>query len=118
MVFLQRKKPPLIGIDISSAAVKLLELSQNGSRYRVESYAVEPLPQDAVVDKNIANVEVIGNTIKAVVKNSNTRLKHAAVAVAGSIPIRFKTIGPTAPIVAAMVIEVSIATATTMENSI
>ncbi|MGR9105643.1 MAG: pilus assembly protein PilM [Gammaproteobacteria bacterium] len=87
MVFLKRKKPPLIGIDISSAAVKLLELSRNGSRYRVESYAVESLPQDAVVDKNIANVEVIGNTIKSVVKSSNTRLKHAAVAVAGSAVI-------------------------------
>ncbi len=87
MVFLKRKKPPLLGIDISSAAIKLLELSQNGSRYRVESYSVEPLPQDAVVDKNIANVEVIGNTIKTVLKNSSSRLKHAAVAVAGSAVI-------------------------------
>lgn len=84
MSFLKRKKPPLVGIDISSAAVKLLELSQSGSRYRVESYAVTPLPQDAVVDKNIANVEVIGETIKSVFKTSGTRVKHAAVAVAGS----------------------------------
>lgn len=87
MVFLKRKKPPLIGVDISSAAVKLLELSQNGSRFRVESYAVEPLPQDAVVDRNIANVEVIGNTIKSVLKNSNSKQKYAAVAVAGSAVI-------------------------------
>ena len=87
MVFLKRKKPQLIGIDISSAAVKLLELSQNGSNYRVESYAVEPLPVDAVVDKNIANVEIIGNTIRSVLKTSNSKLKHAAVAVAGSAVI-------------------------------
>ncbi|MCU7862100.1 MAG: pilus assembly protein PilM, partial [Candidatus Thiodiazotropha sp. (ex Lucinoma kastoroae)] len=36
-----RKKPPLIGIDISSTAVKLLELStatgRNGVIYRVEA---------------------------------------------------------------------------------
>ena len=43
-----------------------------------------PLPQDAVVDKNIANVEAIGDTIKSIVKQSGTRHKHAAVAVAGS----------------------------------
>jgi type IV pilus assembly protein PilM len=43
--------PPLIGVDISSTAVKLLQLSQSGGRYRVEHYAVEPLPPNAVVEK-------------------------------------------------------------------
>ncbi|HHJ38162.1 MAG: pilus assembly protein PilM [Methylothermaceae bacteria B42] len=83
----KRKKPPLLGIDISSAAVKLIELSKNGDRYRVESYAVEPLPPDAVVEKNITNVETIGKVLKSVVKKSGTRLKHAAVAVSGSAVI-------------------------------
>ncbi len=87
MSFLKRKKPQLLGIDISSAAVKLLELSRSGSNYRVESYAVEELPVDAVVDKNIANVEIIGNSIKSVLKGSSSKLKHAAVAVAGSAVI-------------------------------
>ncbi|QSA96201.1 pilus assembly protein PilM [Methylococcus sp. EFPC2] len=84
MFFLQRKKPMLLGIDISTAAVKLLELGKAGPRYRVESYAVIPLPQDAVVDKTIAKVEVIGNAVKSVVAQSGTKLKHAAVAVASS----------------------------------
>ena len=35
---------PLLGLDISSAAVKLLEIGKSGDRYRVEAYAVEPLP--------------------------------------------------------------------------
>ncbi|GAB6068459.1 type IV pilus assembly protein PilM [Methylothermus subterraneus] len=83
----KRKRPPLLGIDISSAAVKLLELSKQGARLRVESFAVEPLPADAVVDKNIASVEAVGKVIKSVVKKSGTRLKHAAVAVAGSAVI-------------------------------
>ena len=74
----------MLGIDISTAAVKLLELSRAGARYKVESYAVAPLPQDAVIDKNITNVEVIGNAIKAAVKQSGTRAKQACVAVAGS----------------------------------
>jgi type IV pilus assembly protein PilM len=87
MLFFNRKKPPLLGIDISTAAVKLLELGKTGNRYRVESYAVAPLPPDAVVDKNIAKVDAIGNVIKTVVKQSGTRLKHAAVAVPGSAVI-------------------------------
>ncbi len=83
----RRKQPPLLGIDISSAAVKLLELSKQGDRFRVESFAVEPLPQGAVVDKNIANVEAVGKVIRSVLKKSGTRLKHAAVAVSGSAVI-------------------------------
>ena len=49
-----KKKPPLIGIDISSSAVKVLELSKSGESFRVERYAVEPLPQNAVVEHKIA----------------------------------------------------------------
>ena len=55
--FLGKKNSSLLGLDISSTSVKLLELSLQGDRYRVESYGVEPLPQNAVVEKNIADVE-------------------------------------------------------------
>ncbi len=84
MGLLSRKKPPLIGLDISSTAVKLLELSEHNGRYRVESYAVEPLPANSVVEKNIADVEAVGESIRRAVKRSGTRNKAAAVAVAGS----------------------------------
>ena len=81
---LTRKSPPIIGLDISTTAVKLLELSQSGGRYRVESYAVEPLPPNSVIEKNISDVESVGEAIRRAVKRSGTRTKHAAVAVAGS----------------------------------
>ena len=74
----------VVGVDISTAAVKILELSRAGARYRVESYAVAPLPQDAIIDKNIANIDVISEAIKIAVRQSGTRLKNACVAVAGS----------------------------------
>src|SRR3569833_1596210 len=85
--FLKRKGPAVLGLDISSSAVKLLELSQSGSRYRVESYAVVPLTPHAVVEKSIADVEAVGSAIERAVKRSGTRLTHAAVAVAGSAVI-------------------------------
>ena len=46
------KTSQVLGIDISSTTVKLLELSRSGDRYRVESYAVAPLPPEAVVENN------------------------------------------------------------------
>ena len=78
---------PLVGIDISSTAVKLLQLTQTGGRYRVEHYAVEPLPPNAVVEKNIVEVEAVGEAIKRVVSRSGTRAKFAAAAVSGSAVI-------------------------------
>ncbi|MFP3872948.1 MAG: pilus assembly protein PilM [Thiohalophilus sp.] len=81
------KKPPVIGLDISSTAIKLLELSRAGDRLRVESYAVEPLPPNSVIEKNISDVEAVGEAIKRAVKRSGTRNKQAAAAVAGSAVI-------------------------------
>src|SRR5690348_18223647 len=78
---------PLIGVDISSTAVKLLQLSQAGSRYRVEHYAVEPLPPNAVVEKNIVEVEAVGDAIRRAVARTGARTKFASAAVAGSAVI-------------------------------
>lgn len=81
---LKRSRPPIVGLDISSTAVKLLELSRTGGRYRVESYAVEPLPPNSVVEKNITDIDAVGEAVRRAVKRSGTRAKFAAVAVAGS----------------------------------
>ena len=78
------RKPSLIGLDISSTAVKLLELSQQSDGYKVEAYAAEPLPPNSVVEKNITDVEAVGEAIRRAVKRSGSRSKFAAVAVAGS----------------------------------
>ena len=81
------KKPPVVGLDISSTAIKLLELGKSGDRLRVESYAVEPLPPNSVIEKNIADVEAVGEAIKRAAKRSGSRTKSAAAAVAGSAVI-------------------------------
>ena len=87
MSLLSRKKPVILGLDISSTSVKLLELEQDGDNYKVQSLAVEPLPDNAVVEKNFQDVEAIGETIQKAVKRSGTKAKLAAVAVAGSAVI-------------------------------
>lgn len=80
----KKKQKRFLGIDISSTSVKLMELSQVSNGYRVEAYAVEPLPENAVVEKNINNVEGVGEAISKLVSKSRSRLKQAAVAVSGS----------------------------------
>jgi type IV pilus assembly protein PilM len=82
-----KKSAPILGVDISATAIKLLELSRSGARYRVESYAVEPLPQNSVVDKNITDIQAVGEAIGRAVKKSGTSSRNAAAAVAGSAVI-------------------------------
>ncbi len=82
-----KKSNAVLGVDVSSSSVKLLELSKQGDRYRVESYAVEPLPANAVVEKNITDVEAVGEALKRVAGKARTGVKHAAVAVSGSAVI-------------------------------
>lgn len=84
MKWFNSKHDHLLGIDISTAAVKLLELSKSGGRFKVESYAVAPLAQDAMIDNNISNVELIAEATKVALKQSGTRTRHACVAIAGS----------------------------------
>ncbi len=87
MGLFSKKSPPLLGIDISSTAIKLIELRQQDARYRVESYAVEPLPPNAVVENNIVEVDAVAASIRAAVKRSRTKAKHAAIAVPASAAI-------------------------------
>ncbi len=52
MLFLTRKYRPLLGLDITTSSVKLIELVMSGGTYRVESYAAEPTPQNAMNEKS------------------------------------------------------------------
>jgi len=82
-----RKRHGLVGLDISSSAVKLLELHEQDQQFRVEHYAVEALPKGAVVEKTIADVESVGEAIARAVERSGIKTCHVAVAVAGSAVI-------------------------------
>jgi len=81
---LGKKHHALLGVDFSAAAIKVLELGRSGSGYRVESFAVEPLPDGAVVDKECRDAGAIGAALERAVKRSGTRLKHCAMAVPSS----------------------------------
>lgn len=86
-LFGKRKPAAVLGIDISSTTVKLLELSLQDGRYRVDSYAVATLPPDAVLEKSINNVDEVAAAIRAVVAQARTKTKDVVAAVAGSAVI-------------------------------
>ncbi len=87
------KAPPLFGLDISSSSVKMLELVDAGKGgYRVERYAIEPLPRDCVVDGNINNLEAVTESVKRAHNRMGTRTKHVAMAVPSGAVISKKIV--------------------------
>ncbi len=83
-MLLRNKPKPLLGLDISSTAVKLIELGGSRGDMRVESYAAVGLPVESVVDKQVINPEAVSEAIKKALKMAGTRTKDTCVAVGGS----------------------------------
>ena len=81
----------LIGVDISSTSVKLLELSVKNGRYWVESYGLSPLFDGSVVEKNILNVESAADALERALNIANPSSQNVAIAVPTSMVIH-KTI--------------------------
>ncbi|RTL35014.1 MAG: pilus assembly protein PilM [Rhodocyclaceae bacterium] len=93
--FLSPRARPLIGVDISSSSVKMVELSAvSGGGYRVERYAVEALPREAVSDGNIVNLEAVSDAIRRGWRRLGTATRFVALALPASAVITKKIILP------------------------
>ena len=72
--------PPLLGVDISSSCVRVVELSKSASgEIRLERYASEPLPRGAITDGNIDNIEQVCEAMRRVWFKSGSRVKQLAL---------------------------------------
>jgi len=92
---LGQASPPLVGLDISTSGVRLVELVMvNKSELRLERYATEPLPRGAVVDGNIENIEQVSEAVRRVWKKSGTKIKNVALGMPPAAVITKKIILP------------------------
>lgn len=81
----------LAGLDISSSSVKLVELSgSDTSGYRVEAYAIELLPKDAVQDGNISDLDGVSDAVRRAVRRLGTGTRNVAMALPRSAVITKK----------------------------
>lgn len=93
-LFANRTKP-LIGVDISSSAVKMLELgvTSDGS-IRVERYSITRLPREAVTDGNLAKPEAVEKAMRDAWQSLDTRTRNIAMALPASAVTAKKLIMP------------------------
>ena len=94
--YLTPRPKPLLGLDISSSAVKMIEISQTVGGFQVEHYATEPLPRDAVVEGNLADLDAVAEAVKRAWRRMGSRTRGAAMALPASAVITRKVVMPSA----------------------
>ncbi len=86
MLFASRSKP-LIGLDITTSSIKLIELVQSGRSFRAECYSAEPTPPNSISEKTIVDADAVGEAIRRAVKRSGSAAEEVAIAISGDAAI-------------------------------
>ena len=90
-----RRNKPLIGVDISSSAVKMLELAESGRDVlRVERYSIARLPKDALAGGGIAKPELVEECLYNAWKAMETKTRDVALALPAAAVITKKILLP------------------------
>lgn len=91
--FFNESTPPLIGVDISTSSVKMVELSSTGKgSYRLEGYSIAAIPKDAIVDGNVSGLEQVSDAVKLAWKLLGSREKRTALALPSAAVITKKVL--------------------------
>ena len=83
----KKKNSMMVGIDIGSHSAKAVLLSQGNEGFIIEDFAIEPMPRGSVVDREIQDIEAVGNVIAKLRKQISAKATEAAAAVSGQTVI-------------------------------
>ncbi len=79
--YFSRKSLRVLGMDISSTAVKIVELGLHNHRYRVQSYAVASIPPHAIIENDVKDISALAESIELAYARSESSLKAVAAAL-------------------------------------
>ncbi|MBN2231338.1 MAG: type IV pilus assembly protein PilM [Deltaproteobacteria bacterium] len=92
MLFVKPKT--LMGLNIGSSCIKIVELKGKGSHYTLENFGISILPSDTIVDGTIMDSMSIVNAVKNLAANLKTRKKHVCTSISGHSVIIKKIVMP------------------------
>lgn len=73
----------MVGVDIGSNSVKVVELAREGGNYRLENIGEAMLPGDAITGKSVSRGDVVSAVISNLVSKLGIRARRAAIGVSG-----------------------------------
>ncbi len=87
MALFSGKSEGIIGVDISSTGIKLVELGKSRSGYELKSLAVVPLPRDAIVENTVIDSMAVSQALLDAIEIARPSTRNAAIAVSGNAVI-------------------------------
>jgi type IV pilus assembly protein PilM len=81
---------PLFGLDLSTTSVKAVDVERRGRNLRLQGYAIEPLPPEAINDHAVVDTDTVAAAITRARKRAKARPKYVAASVAGAAVITKK----------------------------
>jgi len=94
---LLKGKKDLIGVDIGSSAVKLVQLKESKGVYRLQAYGVKELPAEAIVDNAIMDSTAVVDAVSELLSETKVKVKNVATSISGHSVIIRKISLPTMP---------------------
>lgn len=90
-----RQPAAMLGLDISSSSVKLVELGRDKAGcYVLENYAILPLERGWITDGNIVKFDEVADAVRRLIKKSGTKTRNVAMALPPSAVITKKIVLP------------------------
>lgn len=96
-MFLFKKKKEVIGIDVGSSSVKLVQLKENKGSFQLLNVGIMALPPEAIVDNSLMDSASIAATIKNLVSSLGVKVKDVACSISGNSVIIRKIVLPAMP---------------------
>ena len=96
-MFLFKKKKEVIGIDIGSSSVKLVQLKVTNGSYQLLNAGILPLPSEAIVDNTLMDTTSIVAAVRNLVSSMGIKVKDVACSISGNSVIIRKIVIPAMP---------------------
>lgn len=81
--FLFKKRSNVIGIDIGTGAIKIVEISLEKNHSVLKSFGIKNLPAEIIENGHITNSDLLTDTLSQLLATTQTSTKHAILAVGG-----------------------------------
>src|SRR5207342_1563229 len=90
-------KRQLVGLDIGSSGIKLVQLKENRGRYTLQKFGFKPLEPEVIVDGTVMDEGRVVTAIKELFDETNIKVKQVAVSISGHAVIIKKISLPPMP---------------------
>jgi type IV pilus assembly protein PilM len=97
IVSLLTPRRQLVGLDIGSSAIKLVQLKESKGRYFLQKFGVKPLEPEVIVDGTVMDEGRVVSAIRELFEESNVKNKHVAISISGHAVIVKKISLPPMP---------------------